>query len=122
MKQEGRSAVIVLMLVVMLFGQGCCTLFTGDPQTITVNSQPPGAKVDMGPFSGSTPYSVTIPRGKEYVVKASFEGQTQTETLNREIQPLYFLNILFWPGLIVDLATGKMWEYDPTTFNFTFTK
>ena len=42
MKQEGRSAVIVLMLVVMLFGQGCCTLFTGDPQTITVNSRSSG--------------------------------------------------------------------------------
>lgn len=120
MTRQGRSVVIVLMLMAMLFGQGCCTLFTGHPETVTVNSQPAGAKVEMGPYTGATPYSVTIPRGKEYVIKATYEGQSQTESLNRTVQPLYFLNILFWPGLIIDLATGKMWTYDPETYNFTF--
>lgn len=121
MKQVGRSAVIVLMLAAMLFGQGCCTLFTGGPETVSVNSQPPGVKVEVGPYTGTTPYSLTIPRGKEYVIKATYDGQNQTEALNRTVQPLYFLNILFWPGLIVDLATGKMWKYDPDTYNFNFT-
>jgi hypothetical protein len=109
------------MLMAMLFGQGCCTLFTGGPETVSVNSQPPGAKVEIGPYTGTTPYSMTIPRGKEYVIKATYDGQNQTEALNRTVQPLYFLNILFWPGLIVDLATGKMWHYDPETYNFSFT-
>jgi hypothetical protein len=41
--------------------------------------------------------------------------------LNKEIEPLYFVNILFWPGLIIDLATGAMFEYDPTHYSFDFT-
>ena len=104
----------------LIFTQGCCSIFTSGPQTISIDSKPEGADVRVGPHKGKTPYQVTIPRGKDYVIQASYGKDTQTLSLNKSIEPVYWVNILFWPGLIIDLATGKMFEYDPTEYEFTF--
>ena len=118
--QVVKKAVLCLAIVAVIFCQGCCTIFTGDPQTISINSTPQGADVRMGPYSGVTPYQASVHRGKDYVIQATYAGRTETQNLEKQIQPLWFVNILFWPGLIVDLATGAMWEYDPTVYTFTF--
>ena len=111
---------LCLAIVAVMFCQGCCTIFTNHSQTISVNSTPQEANVTMGPYSGVTPYQVSVPRGKDYIIQTTYAGKTQTQNLEKQIQPLWFVNILFWPGLIVDLATGAMWEYDPTVYTFTF--
>jgi len=114
-----RKIVLLLMLFAVVFSQGCCTIFLKD-QDVSVASTPAGAKVEMGPYEGTTPYTVSVPRGKSYTIQATYGGERQTQNLEKSIEPLWFVNILFWPGLIVDLATGKMWQYDPTTYNFNF--
>lgn len=116
-----KQTLILLLLCVMLFSQGCCSIFKSDKQTVTIDSQPKGAKVRVGPYQGKTPYDLTLPRGKDYVIQASYEDKQQTQPLNKSIAGLYWVNILFWPGLIIDLATGKMYEYEPKTYNFDFT-
>ncbi len=117
-----RKAVLCVMLVALIFTQGCCSIFKADPQTISITSNPPGAKVEVGPHSGTTPFQVSVPKGKDYVVTARYEGETKTVNLSKSIEPVYWVNILFWPGLIVDLATGKMFKYDPTSYSFDFSK
>jgi hypothetical protein len=111
---------LYLVIAGAIFCQGCCTIFTGHAQTIAINSNPPGATVTLGPYSGVTPYQVSVPRGKDYVIQATYAGRTETRTLEKTVNPVWFINILFWPGLIIDLATGKMWEYDPTVYTFAF--
>jgi hypothetical protein len=118
MKEVG----VIFTLLIVVFSQGCCSIFTSAPQTISVDSKPAGAKVKIGPYKGVAPYQVSIPRGKDYVIEASLDGKTQTLTLNKSIQPLYWVNILIWPGLIIDLATGTMFRYDPTEYQFDFTQ
>lgn len=117
-----KRIMLCLAVVAVIFCQGCCTIFTNHPQTISVNSTPQGANVTMGPYSGVTPYETSVPRGKDYVIQATYAGKTETKNLEKKIQPLWFVNILFWPGLIVDLATGTMWEYDPTIYTFVFSQ
>jgi len=116
-----RKPVLCTLLAVLIFTQGCCSIFTNDPQTISVDSKPEGAKVQIGPHEGTTPYRVSLPRGKNYVIQASYGGRDKTLALNKQIEPVYWINILFWPGLIIDLATGAMFEYDPTHYEFDFT-
>jgi hypothetical protein len=106
----------------LVFSPGCCSIFTPGPQTISVASKPTGANVKIGTYKGTTPYQVSIPRGKDYVIEASFNSKTQTQNLNKSIEPIYWVNILFWPGLIIDLATGNMFKYEPTEYDFDFTK
>jgi hypothetical protein len=115
-----NKPVLCLTIMAMIFSQGCCTIFTSHSQTISVNSNPQGAEVKVGPYSGITPYQVSMPRGKDYVIQATYAGRTETQTLEKQVQPLWFVNILFWPGLFVDLATGAMWEYDPTVYTVNF--
>ena len=117
-----RKLLVLVLLATIVFNQGCCSIFTSGPQTISVDSKPEGAEVKIGPYEGKTPYDVSIPRGKDYVVVASLGGDTKTVTLNKSIEPVYWVNILFWPGLIIDLATGKMFKYEPTDYEFDFTK
>lgn len=115
-----KKSILCLMLIALIFTQGCCSIFKADPQTVSVDSEPPGAKVTIGPHQGTTPYKVTLPKGEDYVITAKYGGETKTANLNKDIEPLYWVNILFWPGLIIDLATGKMFKYNPTEYSFDF--
>lgn len=117
-----KRTFLCVLLTMLLLTQGCCSIFTADPQTVSVDSKPEGAKVRIGPHKGTTPYTVSLPRGKNYTIQASYKGKDQTLDLNKNIEPVYFVNILFWPGLIIDLATGKMWKYEPTNYEFDFTQ
>jgi len=108
------------IIVVGVLSQGCASIFCSGSQNIRVLSEPPGAKVQMGAYEGTTPYDVSLPRGKDYPIQVTYNGQTKTQSLSRTIEPVYWVNILFWPGLVIDLATGKMWEYDPTVYRFDF--
>ncbi len=115
-----KKSILCVSLIALIFTQGCCSIFTADPQTVSVDSKPPGAEVKVGPHQGTTPYQVSLPRGKDYVITAEYEGKTKTANLNKSIEPVYWVNILFWPGLIIDLATGKMFKYEPTEYSFNF--
>jgi hypothetical protein len=110
-----------VVLSALIFTSGCCSIFTSGPQTISVDSKPAGANVKVGPYKGVTPYTVSIPRGKSYVIQADYNGKQDVVTLEKSIEPVYFVNILFWPGLIIDLATGDMFKYEPTQYDFDFT-
>ncbi|MFH1717860.1 MAG: PEGA domain-containing protein [Planctomycetota bacterium] len=116
-----RKSVVCTFLAMLIFTQGCCSIFTSEPQSVSVDSKPPGAKVKIGPYEGKTPYTVSIPRGKDYIITASYQGKNDTVNLNKSIEPVYWVNILFWPGLIIDVATGKMFRYEPTHYDFDFT-
>lgn len=115
-----KQVVLFLLAAALLFNQGCCSIFAADPQVISVDSKPKGASVKIGPYKGKTPYRVTIPRGKSYVIEVKYKGETEVINLNKSINPIYWVNILVWPGLIIDLATGKIFEYEPTEYDFTF--
>lgn len=117
-----RTLLLFLLSMMLFFNQSCCSIFTSGPQTISVDSKPEGAKVQIGPHKGTTPYKVSLPRGKDYVIVASYGKDSETLTLNKNIEGVYWVNILFWPGLIIDLATGKMFKYEPTHYEFDFTQ
>lgn len=117
-----RKILLITTLVAFVFAQGCCSIFTSEPQVISVDSKPEGAKVKIGPYKGVTPYQVRVPRGKDYVIEATYDSESETVSLNKSIEPVYWVNILFWPGLIIDLATGKMFKYEPTEYEFDFTQ
>lgn len=96
---------------------GCASIAGNNDRTVTVHSNPEGAKVFVGHKQyGTTPAVVRLPTyiygGKEITVKkAGYESQTQT--VNSKFQPVGLLNILFWPGFIIDAATGSTVKIDP---------
>lgn len=116
-----RKIISCLLTVIMFFTQGCCSIFSSGPQSISIDSVPQGASVKVGPYDGTTPCNISVPRGKNYTISATYEDQTETKTLRKSIEGMYWANLLFlWPGLIIDAATGKMYKYDPDIYTFNF--
>ena len=109
-----------MLTIILALTQGCCSIFAPGSQNISVDSVPQGAKIKIGPYDGIAPYKVSIPKGKNYMISATYENKKKTETLHKSIDGIYWANILFWPGLIVDAATGKMYKYDPDNYTFKF--
>jgi len=115
-----KNCGLVFLLCAFIFNQGCCSVFTSGKQTISIDSKPEGATVKMGPYKGTTPVTFVVPKGKEYVIQATLGDKTETATLERGIHGAYWINILVWPGLLIDLGTGKMWKYDPEEYEIVF--
>ncbi len=103
---------------------GCASIAGDNERNVTVHSNPEGAKVFVGHKQyGTTPTVVRLPSyiygGKEITVKKEgFEAQTQT--VNSKFQPVGLLNILFWPGFIIDAATGNTVKIDPAQQNLHY--
>jgi hypothetical protein len=99
---------------------GCASIVAGTSQVVSINSNVSGASVSInGGTVGVTPFTGSIPRGKDTTVTVSKAGyQTQTITLSTKIEPIFFGNIIFG-GLIgstTDLATGALFEYAPSSY------
>ena len=102
--------------VVGLLGLCSCAsiMSQGGQQSIAVNSQPPGADVVVNDTHlGVTPLHVKLDRRQEYTVrlrKAGYEPYEQR--LAKQVDPLFFVNLVFLPGFVVDIATGS-WQQFP---------
>jgi hypothetical protein len=142
---EGHSAqqiskLIVKTYPVILAGtlacallSGCASIMDGGPKTVTITSEPPGAKLTVADANGqtvsesTTPASISLKRSAGYFVpgqyKLTFEapGYYPSEVrIKATLNGWYFGNIMFG-GLIglagVDPATGAMWTFSPSEIN-----
>jgi len=112
---------------------GCASIVHGGNRTISVNSQPAGAKVTVSKISGevvshqTTPFTIALDpkrgffKGQSYQLTLELEGyQTRQVQLRPELTGWYFGNLLFGGVigmLIVDPATGAMWNLSPALIN-----
>lgn len=109
---------ILPIIVLSISLSGCATIFGDSKDLINVRSNDPAATIlingnEMG--KGSAQY--TVMRGKEATITATKKGcsdrSVQTE---KSMVGATWLNILFWPGFIVDVATGSMQKTDPLDY------
>ena len=112
---------------------GCASIVDGGPKTITVTSNPTGAKLIVAEEDGhtvsekTTPASITLKRSAGYFVPAKYkltfeaQGYYPSEVqIKATINGWYFGNVLLGGaiGLIaVDPATGAMWTFSPSQIN-----
>ena len=123
----GISTLVILALV----SSGCASIVNSGSRDISIRSQPEGAsvtivKADTGVtvMKGTTPMSVFLSpkrgyfKGQSYNLKIELPGYTTAEVaINSKISGWYFGNIVFGGligMLIVDPATGAMWNLTPT--------
>jgi len=108
----------ILGILALLEGiTACSTMFGDNTRQLTVKSQPAGAGIYVdGVRHGTTPATITLPShiysGKVISVK-KYGHIEQSATINPKFQPVGLWNILFWPGFVVDAATGNMVKVDP---------
>jgi len=109
---------------------GCASIVHGGARTLNVNTQPSGAKatiVKLGTMevvhAATTPFTVQLSprggyfRGQSYAVRFELPGyRTEEVTIRSELSGWYFGNLVFGGligMLVVDPATGAMWNLSP---------
>src|SRR5919109_4842633 len=97
---------LVLGVLGLLLVAGCSTILTPNPQPVAVNSSPMGATVLVnGSPMGVTPTTINLDRKLTYVIEVQNPGLAPyAQMLTKTVDPLFFVNILFLPGFLVDLG------------------
>lgn len=127
MKKELLIGIAALSL------SGCATIFEGSTQPVTFKSVPENAAISITNragekiHAGTTPVTLTLKRGagyfksESYSVKIEKDGFKQKElTVTGSVNGWYVGNILFGGLiglLIIDPATGAMYDLAPDTVN-----
>lgn len=121
-----KAALFCLLVVAMVFGQGCASIVSKSTYDVTISSTPSNVRVDVynkkGELkaTGSTPLQARLKAGAGY-----FSGEVYTVEFKRDGYPVhkaqiergvdgwYIVGNLFFGGLvgwlIVDPLTGAMW-------------
>ncbi|WP_145984500.1 putative periplasmic lipoprotein [Zymobacter palmae] len=103
----------------LLLLNGCATVFGPSQDTITVSTQDNDTKVFVdGLYMGNGTVTYPVPRGKSVTLSAEKKGcSPRVLQTGKSVVGLTFINILFWPGFIVDAATGSIMKADPVFYN-----
>lgn len=96
-------------------------MFSPSNDVLTIRSNDPRATLLVnGNIIGKGVAQYTLPRGRSALITASQKGcQNRTIETNKSITPTTWLNIFFWPGFIIDVATGAIQRADPTAYTVT---
>ena len=104
---------------------GCATIFAGTSDTITFDSEPAGAMVVIdGVDRGRTPLTTTVTRDvNSRDITYRLEGyETRTFELGQEFEMIAILDLFCFPLCpVVDLLTGAVMEYDPSSYRLELT-
>ncbi len=95
----------------------CASIVSGSTQSVRINSQPPGASVQIdGAPSGATPTTATLSRKTSHRVTISLKGYRPYElTLEQSFNGWVLGNILIGGiiGIVVDNSTGAAYVLTP---------
>jgi hypothetical protein len=93
----------------------CASVFGDHNRRVAVNSNPKGAQVYLnGIAMNRTPTTVTVanPMGANTITLKKEGYDVASAQVNSSFQPVGALNVLFWPGFVVDAVTGDMKKLD----------
>jgi len=121
-KYEYRSKLFVLLGASLLCG-GCATLTTSSSQTVTVQTDPPGAicqfmrdRAVVG-IVNPTPGTLLVSKSRlDMTIRCDKDGYLEaTGAVGSRFQAMTFGNILFGGlvGVVVDASSGAMNKYEP---------
>lgn len=105
---------LIASIVVMSL-TGCATLTKGVTNRVSVNTDPPGCRVQtQNNITKKSPCVLTFSGYKNQLVTIDKEGYNYRQILlTRRFLKRFWFNIIFWPGMVVDLASGSAWTLEP---------
>jgi hypothetical protein len=114
-----------LLCGTMLMTQSCATLFTGTRDSIVINSNVKGAKVQIdGIDQGTTGSTFRVQRSlNDKLVTIKAEGyESKTFPLQSSFNVVSILNFTNPLGWAIDLLSGAAKRYDPKTYEIELEK
>ena len=125
-----KSLINVSILLCILFATGCTTITRGTKDTLVIETDPPGAEIEISNgLRGKTPASFKMSRKEEVVVKITKEGYQPVEVnVNSQMVTAGGAgmagNVLIGGviGMGVDAATGATNDLKPNPIKVTLEK
>jgi hypothetical protein len=124
------------LMICLHFG-ACASIVSGGPKKVTVNTQPPGARITVYNKEGKvistnqTPATLRLDRshgyfqGEDYRIAIEKPGYRRTEVMvHATINGWYFGNLAFGGilgMLVIDPLTGAMYTLEPDHIDQTLT-
>jgi hypothetical protein len=108
-----KRAVAALAIAAML--GGCATIFAGGPDTIPINTNPAGAYVYVnGQVVGQTPMTLVLDRDRGNAdIRIYYPGFEPVQMFRyKSLNGWFLVNLLVWPGFIVDLIASNWQRFD----------
>ena len=112
-----NSLNILFLSIPLLSLVGCSSMLGNNNRTVAINSNPSYAEVYYnGSYVGKTPTKITVASPMDAnIIRLKKSGyEPQQKPVQSSFQTVGILNVLFWPGFIVDYATGDMKKVNPT--------
>lgn len=127
MKKNFVNLTLLVIVLTILFSS-CATIFGRSAYDVIVNSNPSGAtlsitdKNGLEVYKGATPATVRLKSSSGFFAKAQYQVKITSPGYAEQIIPvIYKLNGWYWGNLliggvlgmlIIDPATGAMWELE----------
>ncbi len=116
---------IVAIILSSIIFSGCATVFKGTTERVRFKSNPADAAVFVdGEHVGSATETHILKKGFEaQSVTLKMAGyQDKAIVVEKSFDPIAILNILFWPGFIIDAASGAMMKVKKPVYVAELTK
>ena len=109
----------------LLIATSCASVFNGGSQTMLAHPSNPedeGVVVTVTTSSGA--YKSKLPATiisspstfSNVTIEVADKCYDKTETIvHKGVTPSYWVNLLIWPGFIIDALDGYMWKFDAQT-------
>lgn len=110
----------IIALLALVAATGCSSVIEGTSQEIMVNTNPAGAACKLEREGAvianipETPAATTIKKTKhDITIRCNKPGYEEATYLNHSgAAGVAFVNVIWWPGAIVDSAAGADNKYD----------
>ena len=121
---------ILAMLCSAFLFTSCMSICSSSKQTITFTAEQ-GTKlydaannVKLAEIKDGNSVAIKLKKNlKDKTIIAKKEGYKDTPfVIESCFNAKSLWNILFWPGFLIDLGTGKINEYDPVIYNIELDK
>ena len=125
-----KKHVILLMMAVTLGLSSCMSIFSSSQQPITITGEN-GIKlydatnnVKLAEIKEGESTTIRLKKKlSDKTIIAKKEGYKNTPfVIESAFNAKSLWNILFWPGFLIDLGTGKINKYDPVIYNVEMEK
>lgn len=126
-----KKHVILLTLAIPLLGlSSCMSIFSSSQQPITITGEN-GIKlydatnnVKLAEIKEGESTTIRLKKKlSDKTIIAKKEGYKNTPfVIESAFNAKSLWNILFWPGFLIDLGTGKINKYDPVIYNIEMEK
>jgi hypothetical protein len=116
----------LMLVAIAIAPAACATIIHGTNQDVAMSSKPDGATVtvDNAPV-GKTPTVVRLTRNEKHTVRLELAGYEPVEIpVTRKLSAWFFGNLVIGGllGVVVDAATGAMYNLTPAQLEAQFAK